>query len=107
MTKNGLDIQTISTKRTDKQADRVLLLGQLTEKKEKDNPSHFLKFLFADPHCTHLVAAPPSNPTQSSHQKSAIFANALFDKGFRAAGDFQREIELTYRLKLLLCELKN
>jgi DNA-binding Xre family transcriptional regulator len=45
MTKNGLDIQTISTKRTDKQADRVLLFGKLTEKKEKANPSHFLKFL--------------------------------------------------------------
>jgi hypothetical protein len=47
MTENGLDIQTISTKRTDKQADRVLLLGQVTEKKEKDHPSHFLKFLLA------------------------------------------------------------
>ncbi|MCC6253101.1 MAG: hypothetical protein IT238_11650 [Bacteroidia bacterium] len=45
MTKNGLDIQIISTKRTDKQADRVLLLGQVTEKKEKADPSHFLKFL--------------------------------------------------------------
>jgi hypothetical protein len=47
MTKNGLDIQTISTKRTDKQADRVLLWGQVTEKKEKAHPSHFLKFLLA------------------------------------------------------------
>lgn len=47
MTKNGLDIQTISTKRTDKQADRVLLFGQWTEKKEKANPAHFLKFLLA------------------------------------------------------------
>jgi len=47
MTENGLDIQTISTKRTDFQADRVLLLGQVTEKKEKSNPSHFLKFLLA------------------------------------------------------------
>jgi hypothetical protein len=35
MTKNGLDIQTISTKRTDFQTDRVLLLGQVTEKKKK------------------------------------------------------------------------
>jgi hypothetical protein len=48
MIKNGLDIQTISTKRTDKQADRVLLLGQVTEKKEKADPSHFLKFLLAN-----------------------------------------------------------
>ena len=47
MTKNGLDIQTISTKRTDFQADHVLLLGQATENKEKANPSHFLKFLLA------------------------------------------------------------
>ena len=48
MTKNGHDIQTISTNRTDFQTDRVLLLGQVTEKKEKANPSHFLKFLLAN-----------------------------------------------------------
>lgn len=47
MTENGHDIQTISTKRTDKKADRVLLLGQVTEKNEKAHPSHFLKFLLA------------------------------------------------------------
>jgi hypothetical protein len=47
MTKNGIDIQTISTKRTDFQTDRVLLLGQVTEKQEKATPSHFLKFLLA------------------------------------------------------------
>jgi hypothetical protein len=47
MTKNGLDIQTISTKWTDKQTDRVLLLGQVTQKKERADPSHFLKFLLA------------------------------------------------------------
>ena len=46
MTKNELDIQTISTNRTDKQADRVLLFGQVKEK-EKADPSHFLKFLLA------------------------------------------------------------
>lgn len=45
MADNGLDIQTISTKRTDFQTERVLLLGQVTEKKEKAYPSHFLKFL--------------------------------------------------------------
>lgn len=57
MTKNRLNIQTISTKRKDKQADRILLIGQVTEKKEKAGPSHFLKFLsqpafgtFAKPH---------------------------------------------------------
>ena len=47
MTENRLDIQTISTKRTGIQADRVLLLGQVTEKQEKATPSHFLKFLLA------------------------------------------------------------
>ena len=44
MNKNGLNIQTISTKRTDFQTDCVLLLGQLTEKEEKSLHSHFLKF---------------------------------------------------------------
>jgi len=47
MSKNGLVIQTISPKRTDFQTDRVLLLGQVTKKKEKANPSHFFKFLLA------------------------------------------------------------
>ena len=47
MTKEGLDIQTISTKQTDKQTDLVLLLGQLTKEKEIASPSNFLKFLFA------------------------------------------------------------
>jgi hypothetical protein len=78
MTKIGLDIQTISTKRTVKQADRFLLFGPVIEKKEKTDPSHFLKFLFADPHCTHLVL----HDTQfdpSQNQKSAIFANATDD----------------------------
>jgi hypothetical protein len=76
MTENGLKIQTISTKRTDFQADRVLLLGQVTQKKEKANPSHFFKFLFADPHCTHLVL-PDTQAEPSQNQKSAIFATAL------------------------------
>ncbi len=39
MTENGHDIQTLSTNRTDLQAERVLLFGQVTEKKEKANPS--------------------------------------------------------------------
>ncbi len=78
MTKNGLDIQTISTKRTDFQTGRVLRLGQETEKNEKAYPSHFLKFLFADPHCTHLVL-PDTQTDPSQNQKSAIFANATDD----------------------------
>ena len=63
MTDNGLDIQTISTKRTDKQTDRVLLLGQVTEKKEKAKPSHFLKFLLAHPQVAHLVLPRHTKPT--------------------------------------------
>jgi hypothetical protein len=74
MNNNGLDIQTISTKRTDFQADHILLLGQMTEKKEKADPSHFLKFLFAYPHCTHLVL-PDTKANTSQNQKSAIFSN--------------------------------
>ncbi len=76
MTKNGHDIRTISTKRTDFQSDRILLLGQMTEKKEKANPSLFLKFLLAKPHCTHLVLPHPQHDP-SQNQKSAIFANSL------------------------------
>jgi hypothetical protein len=75
MTQNRLDILTISTNRTDFQTDRVLLLRQVTEKKEKANPSHFLKFLLANPHCTHLVL-PDTQADPSQNQKSAIFANA-------------------------------
>jgi len=51
-------------------------LGQVTEKKEKANPSHFLKFLLANPHCTHLVLPHPQDDP-SQNQKSAIFANPL------------------------------
>jgi hypothetical protein len=47
MTKNKLDIQTISNKWTDFQTDRVLRLGQVTENTETADPSHFFKFLFA------------------------------------------------------------
>ncbi len=47
MSVNGIDIQTISTNQTDFQTDRVLLLGQLTEKKVKAHPWHFLKYLLA------------------------------------------------------------
>jgi len=45
MTKNEPDKQSISTKRTDFHTDSVLLLGQVTEKKEKTHPSYFFKFL--------------------------------------------------------------
>ena len=76
MTENGLDIQTISTKRTDKQADRVLLLGQVTEKNEKAHPSHFLKFLFANRTSGTFGFAPTRKADPSQSQKSHFFANA-------------------------------
>lgn len=47
MTKNGLDIQTITTKRADFKADRVLHSEELTVKKEKAHPSRFLQFILA------------------------------------------------------------
>ena len=53
MTKNRLDIQTISTKRTDFQTDCFLLLGRVIQKKEKALLSHFLKFLLAN--CTNGI----------------------------------------------------
>jgi hypothetical protein len=76
MTENGLDIQTISTKRTDLQTERVLLLRQVTEKKEKADPSHFLKFLSASrTNCTLSFAQHTSQPFEKP--KEPFFANTL------------------------------
>jgi hypothetical protein len=77
MTENGLDIQTISTKRTDFQTDRVLLFGQLTIEKGKALPSHFLKFLLANRTngtfgFAHRTCRPFAKP------KEPFFFNALF-----------------------------
>jgi hypothetical protein len=76
MTKNGLDIQIISTKRTDKLSDRVFLLGQVTEKHKKADPSHFLKFLLSN--CTNdsFGFAQTHEANASQNQKSRFFANA-------------------------------
>jgi RPA family protein len=76
MTKNGLDIQTISTKRTDFQTDRVLLLGQVTEKQEKATPSDFLKFLLASRTSGTFGFAPTHKADASQNQKSHFLANA-------------------------------
>ena len=76
MTKNELDIQTISIKRTDFQTDRVLLLGQLKEKEEKAHPSHFLKFLLASrTNGSFGFARHTSQPF--AKPKEPFFANAL------------------------------
>jgi hypothetical protein len=77
MTENGLDIQTISTKRTDKQTDRVLLLGQVTEKKEKADPSHFLKFLLASRTNGTFGFAPTHKANASQNQKSRLYPTLL------------------------------
>jgi hypothetical protein len=75
MTKNGLDIQTISIKWTDFQTDRVMHLGQLTEKEEKAHPSHFLKFLLASrTNGTFGFARHTSRPF--AKPKEPFFANA-------------------------------
>lgn len=47
MTKNGFDIQNISTKRTDFQSDHVLLLVLMTEK--ANNPFAFFKISYSLP----------------------------------------------------------
>ncbi len=76
MTKNKLNIQTLSTKRTDKKADHILLYRQVTEKIKKAHPSHLLKFILASPYSTYLVL----NDTlahPSLNQNSTVFTNLL------------------------------
>jgi hypothetical protein len=78
MTENGFDIQTISTKRTDFQTDRVLLLGQVTEKEEIARPFYFLKFLLTSrTNGTFGFARHTSRPF--AKPKEPIFANALLN----------------------------
>lgn len=69
MTEKNHNIQKISTKRTDFQSDRVLLLGQATEKKEKNHPSHFLKYLLAS-RTNGTFASRTNHHTNPSLQKS-------------------------------------
>ena len=73
MTENIFDIQTISTKRTGKQAGCILLLGQLKE--EKANPSNFLKFLLPTEQKAHLVL-PNTQTKPSQNPKSRFLAHA-------------------------------
>ncbi|EIM73188.1 hypothetical protein A3SI_18352 [Nitritalea halalkaliphila LW7] len=78
MTEYGTNIETILTTSTDNFADRVLLFGQVTEKKEKAHPSHFLKFLLASRTNGTLAFAP--DPTSHPFGKSqrAVFFSTLF-----------------------------
>jgi hypothetical protein len=75
MTEIGFDIQTISTKQTDFQADRVLLLGQVTEKKEKARPSHFFKFRTASRTNGTFEFAPTRKAIATQNQKSRFYPN--------------------------------
>jgi hypothetical protein len=79
MTKNRINIQTISTKRRGFQTHRILQLEQVIEKKEKANPLHFLKFPLISAQSTHMVlskiqAGSPQNP------KTTIFDNPFSTK---------------------------
>ncbi len=73
MTKNGLNIQTISTKRTGLQTDRVLLFGQLREKKEKAYPSVFFKISFSQPHKRHIWFCPDTPSQRFAKPKEPFF----------------------------------
>jgi hypothetical protein len=75
MTKNGLDIQTISIKWTDFQTDRVMHLGQLTEKEEKAHPSHFFKISYSQPNKWHIWFCPTHKLTLRK-TKRAIFCQS-------------------------------
>lgn len=79
MTKNELKINTISNKRTDKLTDRVLLIGQMTEKEEKAHPSHFLKFLLASRTNGTFGFAPTHLANASQNQKSRFFTHLQKD----------------------------
>jgi hypothetical protein len=72
MTKNGFDIQTISTKLTDIQTGRVLLFGQLTDIIEKVNSSHFLKFHF-NSHIKGTFAFASLQETNTSQKQKSRF----------------------------------
>ena len=78
MTEYGTNIETILINSTGNLADRVLLLGQVTEKKEKARPSHFLKFLLASRTNGSLVFAPTAQANPSAKAKEPFFFNACF-----------------------------
>lgn len=80
MTENGLDIQTISTKRTDFQADRVLLLGQVTEKKRKSQPFAFFKISFMPARKWHIWLCPTHKGDPSKAKRATFCSRTNNDK---------------------------
>lgn len=76
MTKNRPEIQTIPTNQKDFQADRVLLLTEVTEIREKADPSHFLKFLLADYTNSTFGFASAKKTNTLQNQKNLFFAHA-------------------------------
>jgi len=79
MNKNGLDIQTRSAKWTEIQNDGVLLFLKVTKKREKFDPSHFFKFLFASRTNSTFAYALTHKADASQDQKSRFFAHAPED----------------------------
>ncbi|MFN3757546.1 MAG: hypothetical protein ACK4RM_11380, partial [Flavobacterium sp.] len=74
MTEYGTNIETILTTWADNFADRVLLFGQVTEKKEKSHPSHFLKFLLASRTNGTFGFAPKHKADPSAKPKEPFFS---------------------------------
>jgi len=70
MTKNGLNIQTISTKQTDFQTDRVFRLGQVTKNERKSPPFAFFKIFLSSRTLAHLVLPQRTKTTLQQNQMS-------------------------------------
>jgi hypothetical protein len=88
MIENELDIQALSTKRTDFQTDRVLPFGQVTEKKEKANPSHFLNFHLAS-RTNGTFGFARHTSQHFAKPKEPFFATALMTSMIKNIGNFK------------------
>jgi hypothetical protein len=73
MTKNGLEIQVISVKLTDFQADIVLLLGQLIEKRKKKQNLRIFKNFFLPTRIAHIWFFPKQKPTLRKNKRVQFF----------------------------------
>ena len=88
MIEKGLDILTLSTKRTEFQTDRVLLCGQMTEKREKADLSHFLKFLLAS-RTNDTFSFARQTSRHFAKPKEPYFATALMTSIINDIGNFK------------------